>query len=90
MVTEMTNTEILTNANNFQEANIFKAKIAVPSMMSKSVHLTKGNNRNSGISLPKAFIAKIDAVKHPDVPRSKFVLRILEAALMQQEQNYNK
>jgi hypothetical protein len=59
-------------------------------MMSNSVSLTKGQNRNSGISLPKAVVARIDAVKHPDIPRSKFVLHILEAALLQQEQNYTK
>lgn len=53
--------------------------------MSNELNLTKGDNRNSGISLPRAMMARIDAVKHPDVPRSKFVLRILEAALIQKE-----
>jgi hypothetical protein len=56
-------------------------------MMASSINLSKGENRNSGISLSKAVMARIDAVKHPDIPRSKFVLRILEAALMQQEEN---
>jgi hypothetical protein len=53
--------------------------------VSRVDHLTNGDNRNSGISLPKAIMARIDAVKHPDIPRSKFVLRILEAALIQKE-----
>jgi hypothetical protein len=54
--------------------------------MSNQLYLTKGDNRNSGISLPRTAIARIDAVKHPDIPRSKFVLRILETALIEKEQ----
>lgn len=89
----MTSTKTLANFNSFQQANIFKAKenYCIDSrMLSNQLNLTKGDNRNSGISLPKAVMARIDAVKHPDIPRSKFVLRILEAAIMQQEQSYNK
>jgi metal-responsive CopG/Arc/MetJ family transcriptional regulator len=52
--------------------------------------LTKGENCNSGISLPKTVMARIDSVKHPDIPRSKFVLRILEAALIQKEKESEK
>jgi hypothetical protein len=58
--------------------------------MSRSIKLTKGDNQNSGISLPKAVMARIDAVKHPDIPRSKFVLRILEVALIQKEMEIRK
>jgi hypothetical protein len=52
--------------------------------------LTKGDNRNSGISLSKAVIERIDAIKHPDIPRSRWVLRVLEAELAQQEGIHNK
>jgi hypothetical protein len=89
----LTNTITLPNTNSVQKANIFKAKENYCTDwkgLSSTVNLTKGDNRNSGISLPKAIMARIDAVKHPDIPRSKFVLRILEAALLQQEQNYTK
>jgi hypothetical protein len=87
---KLTNTTNLTNQEP-RKANVFIFEKSLPYiMMSNSVHLTKGDNQNSGISLPKAIMARIDAVKHPDIPRSKFVLRILEAALMQQEQNYTK
>ena len=53
--------------------------------MASSIILSKGDNRNSGISLPKLVMARVDAVKHPDIPRSRFVSRILEAALVQLE-----
>jgi hypothetical protein len=53
--------------------------------MSRPISLTKGDSCNSGISLPKAVMARIDSVKHPDIPRSKWVLRVLEAALMRKE-----
>lgn len=55
--------------------------------MASSIIVSKGDNRNSGISLPKVVMARIDAVKHPDIPRSRFVSRILEAALVQLEEN---
>jgi hypothetical protein len=52
--------------------------------MSGATTLTT-NSHNAGISLPQSILNRIDALKHPDIPRSRFVLRILEAALIERE-----